>query len=70
LAYWYILPKIEFGTNTMLKAAEFTNDNNYHNLGIGLMDAVIIKSAIEGNHSIWTLDNRINRNIENKFLHQ
>jgi predicted nucleic acid-binding protein len=70
LSYWEILPKIEFGANAMLKAAEFANDNNYHNIGIGLMDAVIIKSAIEGNHSIWTLDNRINKNIENKFLYQ
>jgi len=70
LSYWDILPKIEFGRNTMLKTAEFANENNYHNLGIGLMDAILIKSAIEGNHSIWTLDNRINKNIENKFLYQ
>jgi predicted nucleic acid-binding protein len=70
LSYWDILPKIEFGRNTMLKTADFANENNYYNLGIGLMDAIMIKSAIEGNHSLWTLDNRINKNIENKFLYQ
>lgn len=69
LSYWSVLPKIEFGSNTMLKASEFANNNNYYNLGIGLMDAIIIKSAIEGNYSVWTLDKKMIKNINNKFLY-
>ncbi len=29
LSYWRILPRVEFGKNSMLKAAEFANENNF-----------------------------------------
>jgi predicted nucleic acid-binding protein len=70
LSYWRILPKIEFGTTSMLKAAEFASDNNFYQSGIGLMDAIIIKSARDGNHTIWTLDKKINNNIDKKYIYQ
>ena len=70
LSYWKILPKITFGMNSMLAASEFANNNKYHQSGIGLMDAVIIKSAMEGEHSIWTLDMKINDNIAKKYIYQ
>jgi len=69
-SYWNILPKITFGMNSMLAASEFANNNKYHQSGIGLMDAVIIKSAMDGDHSIWTLDMKINDNIAGKYIYQ
>ena len=70
LSYWQILPKITFGMNSLLAASEYANHNNYHQSGIGLMDAIIIKSAIDGDHSIWTLDMKINDNIARKYIYQ
>ncbi len=69
-SYWMVLPKIEFGTTSMLQAAEFANKQNYQQLGIGLMDAMIIKSVLDGNHVLWTLDKRITSRINKKFLYQ
>ncbi len=69
-SYWMVLPRIEFGTTSMLQAAEFANKQNYQQLGIGLMDAMIIKSVLDGNHVLWTLDKRITSRINKKFLYQ
>jgi hypothetical protein len=52
LSYLQILPRIEFGRTSMLKAAEFVNNRNFHQSGIGLMDAIIIKSVMDGNHTL------------------
>ncbi len=68
LSYWRILPRVEFGKNSMLKAAEFADDNNFLQSGIGLMDAIIIKSVIDGNHTLWTLDKKIHNNIDRKYI--
>ena len=68
-SYWHILPWIDFGTNSMLEAAGFANLHDYHQLGIGLMDAVIIKSAMEGNHMLWTLDKRIQKSVDRRYLY-
>lgn len=68
MSFWIILPRVDFGTNSMLEASRFANDNNYYQRGIGLMDAIIIKSAMDGNYSIWTLDKKINNNIDKKYL--
>jgi predicted nucleic acid-binding protein len=70
LSYWNILPRITFGMNSMLAASEYANTNKYHQSGIGLMDALIIKSAIDGDHSIWTLDMKINNIIPGKYIYQ
>jgi len=59
LSYWNILPKLEFESGSMLLAAQFANKNNYHNLGIGLMDALILRPIITKGYKIWTLDKRI-----------
>ena len=68
LSYWRILPRVEFGKNSMLKAAEFANENNFLQSGIGLMDAIIIKSVIDGNHTLWTLDKKIHNIIDRKYI--
>jgi hypothetical protein len=70
LSYWQILPKIEFGRTSMLKAAEFANDKNFYQSGHGLMDAIIIKSVIDGNHKLWSLDKKINNNIDERYIYQ
>ena len=69
-AYWKVLPRIEYTANSMIQAALFANSKDYHKLGIGLMDAIIIRSALDGMHLIWTLDDRINRNLtQNQIYH-
>ena len=70
MSYWNVLPRIEFETSSMLQAAEFANKQSYYQLGIGLMDAIILKSAMDGQHRIWTLDKKIISNIDKKYLFQ
>ena len=67
-SYWQVLPRIEFGRNSMLEAATFANKNDYQRKGIGLMDAIIIKFALDGKHLIWTLDSRINAHVDARLL--
>lgn len=69
MSFWNILPRIDFGANSMLEASRFASENHFYRLGIGLMDAIIIKSAIDGKHAIWTLDRRINNNIEKNYMY-
>lgn len=59
LSYWQILPKLDFESGAMLSASQFANKNNFHNLGIGLMDAAIMEPVIRGGHQLWTLDKRV-----------
>ena len=68
-SYWQILPRIEFRSNSMLEAAEYANLNDYYKLGIGIMDAIIIKSVMEGNHLLWTLDGKIQKAVKNQMLY-
>jgi len=69
LSYWHVLPKIKFGTNTMLSAAQFARKEDYQQRGIGVMDAILIKSALDGNHMIWTLDQRITSNLDQQYIY-
>jgi predicted nucleic acid-binding protein len=69
MSYWNILPRIAFGAGSMLEASRFANKNGYYQAGIGLMDAIIVKSAMDGNHSIWTFDKKINGRIDKKFIY-
>ena len=70
ISYWQVLPRIDFRSDLMLEAAVFANKHDYHQLGIGLMDALIIKSTLDGDHLLWTLDKRINSNIDGKYIFQ
>lgn len=69
-SYWQILPSIKFGQDSMIKAADYANANHFLQGGIGLIDAMIIHSAIEGNHLLWTLDKRILGAIDSKLIYQ
>ena len=70
LSYWKVLPRIKFGEGTLIETADFANKNNYHNLGIGLMDAILTKATIDNKHLIWTLDKKILNNLNKKFLYK
>lgn len=59
LSYWHILPKLEFRGGSLLEAAQFANDQNYHNLGVGLMDVAILLPVLRHGYQLWTLDKRI-----------
>lgn len=69
-SYWKVLPRIEYEAGSMLGAALFANSHDYHKLGIGLMDAIIIQSAIKGKHLLWTLDARINKNLDQNLIYK
>ena len=68
--FWQVLPRIGFDSGSMLEAAEYANSENYHLHGIGLMDAILMKAVMDGDHLLWTLDTRIIRNIDPKHLYQ
>ena len=70
LAYWKILPKVKFSEGSFIDAADFANKNNFHNKGIGLIDAIIFKAAVENNYQVWTLDSKINNFLDNQFLYK
>jgi len=70
ISYWNVLPKIKFTEGSFISAADFANQNNYHNKGIGIIDSTLIKAITENGHLIWTLDKKILNNIEDKFLYK
>ncbi len=67
LSYWQLLYKIPFEPGSMLDAADYANHNNFHNLGIGLMDATIIFPVTTLGIRLWTLDKRIVKAIDSKY---
>ncbi len=69
LNYWNLLPRLPFMEGSVILSATFANNQNYHNRGIGLMDACIIKPLLDKGYKFWTLDKRIIKNIENEYLY-
>ena len=69
-SYWQILPRAEFGQDSMIKAANYASSQRFLQSGIGLMDAIIIQSVIEGKYMLWTLDKRILSGIDPKLIYQ
>ncbi len=59
LSYLQILPKLDFEAGSMLRASQFANDQNFHNLGVGLMDAAIMQPVISRGYQLWTLDKKV-----------
>lgn len=70
LSYWKVLPRIKILDGTMIESAEFANKNNFHNLGIGLIDSILIKATIENSTLIWSLDKKILNNIDKQFIYK
>lgn len=69
-SFWEVLPKVEFGSGSMLKAAELASAEDFQNKGIGLMDALIIKACLDNNYLLWTLDRRIHSYLDSRYLYQ
>ena len=70
LSYWKVLPRIRFIEGSFIESAHFANKNNYHNIGIGLMYAILAKATIENKYLIWTLDKKILNNLNRQFLYK
>jgi hypothetical protein len=70
LSYWKVLPRIEFVEGTLIESADFGNKGNYINVGIGLIDTILVKETIENKYLIWTLDKKILNNLDNQFLYK
>lgn len=70
LSYWKVLPHIRFMEGTLIESADFGNKSNYLNVGIGLIDTILIKVTIENKYRIWTLDKKILNNLDKQFLYK
>ena len=70
LSYWKVLPHIKFIEGTLIESADFGNKGKYINMGIGLMDTILVKVTIENNYLIWTLDKKILNNLDKQFLYK
>jgi len=68
LSYWKVLPRINFMEGSFIESADFANKRNYHNIGIGLIDSILSKAVTDNNYIIWTLDNKILNNLDEKLL--
>jgi predicted nucleic acid-binding protein len=69
LEYWKYLPKID-ESELFIKAGEHSSENNFISKGVGLIDACIIIAASENNIIIWTLDEKINRLLNQKMKYK
>jgi len=70
LSYWKVLPHIKFIEGTLIESADFGNKGNYINVGIGLIDTILVKATIENKYLIWTLDKKILTNLDKQFLYK
>ena len=70
LSYWKVLPHIRFIEGTFIESADFGNKSNYLNVGIGLIDTILVKVTIENKYLIWTLDRKILNNLDKQFLYK
>jgi predicted nucleic acid-binding protein len=68
MAYWNVLPKYRLSDGYLLDAAEFANLHNHQNLGIGLIDTILIKVTIENEAKLWTLDKKLIKCMNERFL--
>jgi len=69
-SFWQMLPKIEFPEGSMIEAASLARQRNYHLMGIGVLDAAIIQATEQGDHRLWTLNERINDHIRKPLIYQ
>jgi predicted nucleic acid-binding protein len=69
-SFWQMLPKLDFSDGSMIEAASLARQRNYHLMGIGVLDAAIIRATEEGDHRLWTLNERINGHIRQPLIYQ
>ncbi len=69
-SFWQMLPKIEFPEGSMIEAASLARQRNYHLMGIGVLDAAIIRATEEGDHLLWSLNERINEHVRKPLIYR
>ena len=69
-SFWEVLPKVEYGSGSMLQATELARDEDFQHKGIGLMDALIIKACQDHNCLLWTFDKGILNYLDSRYLYQ
>jgi predicted nucleic acid-binding protein len=70
ISYWKVLPRINFSEGSIIESAEFANKSNFHNLGIGLIDSILINATIINKCLLWSLDKKILNNLDDKLLYK
>jgi predicted nucleic acid-binding protein len=70
LSYWKVLPRIKFIEGSFIESAGFANKQNYHNVGIGLLDSILSKATIDNKCPIWTLDKKLLQHLEQEYLYR
>jgi predicted nucleic acid-binding protein len=68
--FWQILPRADMGDESLFSTSDLAFQYDYQGKGIGLIDALIIRTAQAGNHQLWTLDERIISVADNVQLFQ
>ncbi|MFO7809962.1 MAG: PIN domain-containing protein [Candidatus Delongbacteria bacterium] len=56
-------------TGIFVSAGEYSFKNKLKDKGVGLIDAAIIVSAVQTNSKIWTLDKKLLKCIEEKYIY-
>jgi predicted nucleic acid-binding protein len=70
ISYWKVLPKLSFGNGSLIESAIYANKSNFHNLGIGLIDSLLIDTIVKNRCLIWTLDKKILNNIDKQLIYK
>jgi predicted nucleic acid-binding protein len=68
-AHIQYVPKIEIG-DLFTKAGEYSFKNKLVSMGIGLIDSCLIYATIETNSLLWTLDKKIIKFLDEKYLYK
>ncbi len=67
-SYYYNLQKYNGDIEQLtIKAGNIAGINNWPSKGIGLIDSMIIMTAIEMNAKIWTLDKKLIKLLESEY---
>jgi predicted nucleic acid-binding protein len=69
LNYWEHLPKVNYEA-IMIEAGIYSSENKLIDKGVGLIDTVILLSAIKSDSKIWTLDTKFLKIIPEELLYK
>lgn len=67
LEYWRLLPTVSMDS-LWVKAGIYSSENKLVSKGIGLIDSVIITACKETESKLWTLDEKIKKNVDRELL--
>jgi len=67
LEYWSLLPTLSMDS-LWVEAGIYSSENKLLSKGVGLIDSVIIAACRETESKLWTLDEKIKKNIDKRLL--